>query len=351
MLALGTLGPCIDFLLGESKRSALRGKLETLWYQFDDIRWRNFGTREIAFFITVFDKFFGRSLWSRQRAKSVTTCVLAAIFLCLSSYPFSTLPPEPVSQLRYSALISIGQIPDLLFIWIVLAIALFPLSLSFTRFLSNVTLKLMGANPIVNIGLLAAVLAIHLAAPLLWSPVIVAIHTMMGLMIGLLWWLMTAPETMTFDRIWTGVETSFSVLPEITVSYVQVSIRKLIQVGYWHWSFWGFQYDDFYEEQVRQVVTSPVEFQPWARDALEIAIPLVYVVTLPTLVLMNIPTALRVLLSAVFLSAYVLRPIIEGPVALVWARIVESNKPPFTIFLGGLSAGAKIGQEALKIVF
>ena len=57
---------------------------------------------------------------------------------------------------------------------------------------------------------------------------------------------------------------------------------------------------------------------------------------------------IRLSLSVVFVASCLLRPLIMRPVSLVWARIVESEKPVFTVIFGGAAAFATAISEAVK---
>ena len=54
------------------------------------------------------------------------------------------------------------------------------------------------------------------------------------------------------------------------------------------------------------------------------------------------PTVSRLILSIVFVGSFLLRPLIMRPVSVVWARIIESEKPVFTLTLGGAAAFASV---------
>jgi hypothetical protein len=56
----------------------------------------------------------------------------------------------------------------------------------------------------------------------------------------------------------------------------------------------------------------------------------------------------RLIISIVFVGSFVLRPLVMRPVSLVWARIVESDKPVFTLIFGGAAAFATAISEAAK---
>ena len=49
-----------------------------------------------------------------------------------------------------------------------------------------------------------------------------------------------------------------------------------------------------------------------------------------------------------FLGLFVLEWLIRKPTSVFWARLVESDKPVFTLLFGGAAAAAKLVTEAVK---
>jgi hypothetical protein len=60
------------------------------------------------------------------------------------------------------------------------------------------------------------------------------------------------------------------------------------------------------------------------------------------------PNLFRFLITTVFIGSFILRPVAMRPVSLVWARIVESEKPVFTLIFGGAAAFASAVIELTK---
>ena len=59
------------------------------------------------------------------------------------------------------------------------------------------------------------------------------------------------------------------------------------------------------------------------------------------------PILFRFILSIIFVGSFLLRPLVMRPISVVWARIVESEKPVFTLTFGGAAAlGAAISEAA-----
>jgi hypothetical protein len=69
---------------------------------------------------------------------------------------------------------------------------------------------------------------------------------------------------------------------------------------------------------------------------------------MPMSFLASFPSLLRFVLTLVFLSSFLSRPLVMRPISLVWARIVESDKPVFTVIFGGATAFASAISEAAK---
>lgn len=61
-----------------------------------------------------------------------------------------------------------------------------------------------------------------------------------------------------------------------------------------------------------------------------------------------IPNLTRLLILILFIVSFVLRPRIQGPIMTLWRRIIESDKPIFTLVLGGLAALVKAIQQIVS---
>jgi hypothetical protein len=47
------------------------------------------------------------------------------------------------------------------------------------------------------------------------------------------------------------------------------------------------------------------------------------------------------------MTSYLLGPL-QSPIMLVWARVIESEKPVFTLVFGGIGAALKATQEIIS---
>ena len=61
-----------------------------------------------------------------------------------------------------------------------------------------------------------------------------------------------------------------------------------------------------------------------------------------------VSTTIRFLISLVFIGSFLVKPILAQPLSLIWRRIVESDKPIFTLLFGGISSGAVVVNELGK---
>lgn len=90
---------------------------------------------------------------------------------------------------------------------------------------------------------------------------------------------------------------------------------------------------------------SLLSFNGIVDDLIETQIPIDF---LAIFLLPLFPSLARFLISLIFVGSFLLRPLVMRPVSLVWARIVESEKPVFTLTFGGVAAFASAITEAAK---
>jgi hypothetical protein len=57
---------------------------------------------------------------------------------------------------------------------------------------------------------------------------------------------------------------------------------------------------------------------------------------------------IRLTLAVIFVGSYILRPLLMHPLSLIWLRIVQSDKPIFTMILGGMSGAVTAINEIGK---
>ena len=57
---------------------------------------------------------------------------------------------------------------------------------------------------------------------------------------------------------------------------------------------------------------------------------------------------IRMAIAIVFVGSFVVQPFVMRPLSLLWRRIVESDKPIFTLLLGGIASGVVLVNEVGK---
>jgi hypothetical protein len=62
----------------------------------------------------------------------------------------------------------------------------------------------------------------------------------------------------------------------------------------------------------------------------------------------SLPSIIGFVLSIIFVGSFLAKPILLRPVSVVWARIVQSQKPVFTLTFGGMAAFTSAITEAVK---
>ncbi|WP_413989650.1 hypothetical protein ACMDCR_27435 [Labrys okinawensis] len=77
------LGAFIDFVLGKNGQKSLRGQLETWWLRMSYVDWGNFGQAEASLAANAMERLFGRFFSFRRLAILATLWVAAMLFLVI----------------------------------------------------------------------------------------------------------------------------------------------------------------------------------------------------------------------------------------------------------------------------
>jgi hypothetical protein len=73
---------------------------------------------------------------------------------------------------------------------------------------------------------------------------------------------------------------------------------------------------------------------------------MVYVISFEGSLLGYLANFLRLLLASIFTSSYLLAPL-QQLALTIWARIVDSDKPVFTLLFGGAGAAAECIEKLI----
>jgi hypothetical protein len=60
-----------------------------------------------------------------------------------------------------------------------------------------------------------------------------------------------------------------------------------------------------------------------------------------------LPTLIRLSISIIFVGSFFLQPL-QRPIMAIWARVVESDRPVFTVLFGGIAGFARAVMEIMK---
>jgi hypothetical protein len=326
IIVIGGLGAFIDFLIGKTGQERAKDFLFRWWVRFDDVRWRNFGREEALFAGQLIEKWFGRRMYSVRR---LIVAFLLLIVFAIVGYSKFLISPDPKDLFCFnctdSAVMYNPRIGMMLYKmnivcaycsdkvpWFSRVIPLFTViisfcvSVSFIRFITFRVVRLCGFGILRNINVFVLFLLVNYLILAFWSPLVE-----------------TVKETAVIFTQWS-------------VDQLEFDIHKLeIDVA----SFSKGVVPTNTEELFHKLSLSRLYYVIIGRNPLDI-FAFYYMTVFPSLV--------RFLISLIFVGSFLLRPLIMHPASLVWRRIVESDKPVFTLMFCGAAAFATAISEAVK---
>jgi hypothetical protein len=301
--AFGFVGAFIDFYIGKTGQEAVKKRLEDWWIKSSYFRWREFGKEEALFAAGLIYRIFGTT-FSIRRIQ-----ILGLIFLVVSAIsvyiPLIYAPNEIWLGLRLQ---SIRQDNTN----IALVLVVFSLSITLTAIAARRMAKYVRNQPYLNlIGLLILVLFQYFM--FCYSQ---AIYLLLNTTIPILYLYAESPKF-----------ADYSTLREL----ITLSLGDI-----WNW----FSVEQLYPSVGLARIKIAMNF-----SILDAAKTNGFVFELLMSVIVNVG---RLIILCIFLFSYLLRPV-RVPVMTIWARIIESEKPTFTLVFGGAAALLKAVQEVLKL--
>jgi hypothetical protein len=302
VVVVGGLGAFIDFLIGKTGQEKAKDFLLRWWVRFDDVRWKNFGREEGLFAGRLIEQWFGRRICSFRRIAmfsflSIMFGSLDYVWLMLS-FP----------RLDEICAYCVGGDIKIVGALLIICFIGFSLSISFTRYITFQMAHLCGEGSGRNLLVFVSMLIINYLMLTLFFPIVVLIRDVMS----------------------------------VTVIYVLLDTSEPLarRLG------WLIHYIIDAIKQGANHLLKPNVFYP-------IAITHIYAKKRPIdefsiAALLLFPSLLRFFLSIIFVGSFLLKPLVMRPLSLVWARIVESEKPVFTVIFGGAAALATAISEAAK---
>jgi hypothetical protein len=323
IVAIGLLGGVIDFLIGRAGQEKAKNFLFKWWVRFDDVRWRNFGREEGLFAGQLLDKWFGRKIWSSRRILSsfiILNILLGIGYIIkvqLTSVSSRVVITSDIQGVRpidriYHGLLTgwnwhspgfNGKIIELV-IWLSYVFFPFAIGISATRFFTIRLAYLCGDGEVRNCSMFLLIMIINYLVLILWFPLIstIKLYILSALISqNFSFWIFNWIFSQNFSHLISNIWQAISSFPS-----------------------------SLYPGGLR-----PPGSHLSADEFAEGALPM-------------FPSIFRFLLTITFLGSVVLKPLVMRPVNLVWRRIVESDKPVFTLIFGGAAAFAKAVSEAAK---
>jgi hypothetical protein len=181
--------------------------------------------------------------------------------------------------------------------YLAVAAGLFALSLSFSRFVSRVLIRVLGTNPHLNLIVLVLLTLTHFLVLALWYTIGLGFITVIG----------------SCGQIREGDMGFVIDLFRPQFFWNELTLQDITLPGEMGWK------------------TLPEDVFNWASHALLYA-----------------GNLLRVGVLALFLTSYAFEWVLRRPMSLVWRRLVESDKPIFTILFGASASLATLAKELAK---
>jgi hypothetical protein len=263
--------------------------LLTWWSIFDDVRWKNFGKEEGLFAARLIERWFGTRMWSPRRL--VVAVGLLGVFSVIAYLRLIISNDQYMRWCELCNTKALGWVfpsaflPASIPVFLAASLIGFSMSVSLTKFMTIQMANLCGDGQVRNVVVFICMILINYFLLILWWP----IGSELKIVISL-------DPHLILDGLKTGLLT------------------------------------------INRVTLHP----------LDIFYPYHFIDTFSLFYLSLFSYVFRAVLSIIFVGSFLLRPIVMRPINFVWRRILESDKPIFTIIFGGAAAFASAIREATK---
>lgn len=309
------LGGAIDFVIGPTRQKRLKDRLETWWLRLSYVRWRNLGREEALFAVQVMDRLFGSRLFSPRR-------VLVAI---MSAFAFGGLIIVLVLLSSVAEFQWWNFFDAVHFVWLVIILFFFATSFSITRIAAIVVARFLYISPFFSLFGLLFLLCFQYLLFCYWD------FAFSSLILQLV----------MLQQIFASVFHS---------SLTSLRLSDIFSLLIWHTiSTFHFTYamasNGFYILPTWQLTKIGRLFTPYNSDVS----PSSFMLHLSGL-LSLVPNLTRLSLMLIFVVSLLLQPL-RRSIMIFWARVIENEKPVFTVALPLLfSGGAALYEIAGHIV-
>jgi hypothetical protein len=323
--ACGVAGAFIDFYIGKPGQRRVRGWLETWWIRLSYVRWGNFGRQEALFAVEVIDWLFGRRLLSARRIIAVTIVISGSLIVTLVLFFFQHWN---LFEFGVNSWQNFLKLYILLYFLITLVST--AASFSIARFVATRVASIIIGKPFLNFIISCFLLLFQYLILTWWSPIIIAMHNFIS---GI-------PLLIEFD---VDYHTTYVKSP-VWVTY---SPPKILRSPLYYLS-----HPSSPISQIREILSFDDIYEFFAQTPGSTQYLIVILYTIVPLSLMQhfcglaniIPNLIRFAITVIFVGSFFLRPL-QRPIMTLWARVVESDKPVFTLLFGSTAVLAKVIQE------
>jgi hypothetical protein len=292
----GAVGAFIDFYIGKAGQRRVRDWLETWWLRLSDVRWGNLGREEALFAVKVMDRLFGSRLFSAQRMIVVAAATLVGVAYI-----------EVLTLLSDIELISWRTfLQPAYFVWLVVILLSFAASFSITRFAAIIVARCFRARAqVLSLFGLLCLLIFQYLLLCYWAPIV---HRAMAAEFQVIY---QGGVNSYLHEVWLLLK-----LMDFVVTHLAVILpsREIHNIGIL-----------LMENSSALLPVIDPHFAP--------ASFLFHLSALLNL----IPNFSRLAIMIIFVGFFLLKPL-QGPIMTLWLRIIESDKPVFTLVLGGGAA-------------
>jgi predicted outer membrane lipoprotein len=300
--AFGIVGAFIDFYIGKRGQQRVREWLETWWLRLSYVRWGNIGREEALFAVQVMDRLFGERFFSWKRIGLVILVTLACAALILTAILFEHIRLHP-----WPAYFTVDNMAGVIVI-------LFSLNASFsiTRFAAKIVASLLERTN--YLGLLGLIFLFLFQCTLFiyWSS-----------LTNLIRFGMSFAYPRPFN-LWEFIDNIDKVLD---------SLKHFISI---------------YNTQ--GLILDPKNVLMFLYYVnVDAGFPQIFMLHLSAFT-NALSSFIRLSIMTIFMLSFFLKPL-QNAIMTLWVRVIESDKPVFTLVFGGTAALAKAIQEIAKILW
>jgi len=305
--AFGFVGGLIDFVIGRAGQEKVKEFLLRWWVAFDDVKLKNFGKEEADQFLRFITRWVGAHFYSWKRIASflMLTLCLSVIWICITfiihnNRSHLVLLKDATGYCRLCYNIEHHYMTTKIAIFNLLFwVASFIFGMSFVIIVAKITRILCSKSGLHNFTIFVILFILNYLQLCLIVPII---------------------EEFKYD---------------ITNAYwLSYSITDFISEFKYEWTnTWFLLKKDisFLPTYLYEMYRYKREFDVFIYEQFAYA-----------------PVVIRVLFSTIFLGSFILKPLVVKPTSLLWRRLIESDKPAFTLVFSGLGVLATAVGEIGK---